>query len=37
MNEIYQYLLLIAILGIGSVWITAVFFFILYVLGVYED
>ena len=37
MNEVCQYLLLIAILGIGSVWITAVFCFILYVLGVYED
>ena len=37
MNEVLEYLLLIGVLGLGSLWITAVFCFILYVLGVYED
>jgi hypothetical protein len=33
MNEILNYLLLVAILGLAAVWITAVFCFVLYSLG----
>jgi hypothetical protein len=37
MNEIYEYLLLIAVLGLGALWITAVFCYVLMVLGGYDD
>jgi len=37
MNEILDYLLLIGVLGIASVWITAVFCFIIYTFGGYDD
>jgi len=36
MNEILEYLLLMAILGLASVWITAVFCFMVYLLGGYD-
>ena len=34
MNEVLDYLLLVAILGLGTIWATAAFCFILYTLGV---
>ena len=37
MNEVLEYLLLIGVLGISSVWITAVFCYVLVLLGVYDD
>jgi hypothetical protein len=37
MNEIYEYLLLIAVLGLGALWITAVFCYVLMILGGYDD
>jgi len=37
MNEIYQYLLLMAILGLGSLWLTAVFCFFIILVGGYDD
>jgi hypothetical protein len=37
MNEIYEYLLLIAVLGLGALWITAVFCYVLFLLGGYDD
>jgi hypothetical protein len=37
MNDILQILLLIAVLGLGAVWITAVFCYVLYALGAYDD
>jgi hypothetical protein len=37
MNEIYEYLLLIAVLGLGALWITAVFCYMVMILGGYDD
>ena len=37
MNEILEYLLLIGVLGLGAVWITAVFCYVVMVLGGYDD
>jgi len=37
MNEILDYLILIAVLGLGAVWITAVFCYVLMILGGYDD
>ena len=37
MNEVLDWLLLIGVLSVASVWITAVFCFILYTLGGYDD
>jgi hypothetical protein len=37
MNEVLDWLLLIAVLAIASVWITAVFCYVLFILGVYDD
>jgi len=36
MNEVLEYLLLMTILGVAAVWITAVFCFMVYLLGVYD-
>jgi hypothetical protein len=37
MNEVLDYLLLITILGLSSLWIMAVFCYVLFVLGRYDD
>ena len=37
MNEVLDYLLLIGVLSIGLVWITSVFCYVLFILGVYDD
>ena len=37
MNEVLEYLLLIGVLGLGSLWITAVFCYVLIILGGYDD
>lgn len=37
MNEIYEYLLLIAILSIAALWTTAMFCFFICLFGDYED
>ena len=37
MNEVYEYLLLIAILMLASIWTTAVFCFFLILFGAYDD
>lgn len=37
MNEVLDWLLLIGVLAIASVWLTAVFCFIVYTLGGYDD
>jgi len=37
MNDILDILLLIAILGLASVWITAVFCFVVMILGGYDE
>jgi hypothetical protein len=37
MNEVLEYLLLIGVLGLGAVWITLVFCYVLFILGVYDD
>jgi len=37
MNEVLDYLILIAVLGLSAVWITAVFCYVLFILGVYDD
>lgn len=37
MNDVVDWLMLIAILGLASVWITAVFCYILFILGGYDD
>jgi hypothetical protein len=36
-NEILDYLLLIGVIGVASVWVTAVFCFIVMTLGGYDD
>ena len=37
MNEVLDYLLLVGVLFLGAIWITAVFCFILAVIGGYDD
>jgi len=37
MNDVFEILMLIAVLGLGAVWITAVFCYVLFILGVYDD
>lgn len=37
MNEVLEYLLLIGVLGLGAVWITAVFCFAVMIFGGYDD
>jgi len=37
MNEVLDYLILVAVLGLGAVWITAVFCYVLMILGVHDD
>jgi len=37
MNDVLQTLILIAILGVSALWITAVFCFVVFALGVYDD
>jgi len=37
MNDVLDALILIAVLGLGAVWITAVFCYVLFILGVYDD
>jgi len=37
MNEVIDYLLLIGVLGVSSVWITAVFCYVILLLGGFED
>jgi hypothetical protein len=37
MNDVLDILILVAILGLTSVWITAVFCYVLFILGVYDD
>ena len=37
MNEVLDYLLLIAVLGLGAIWTTAVFCYFVFLLGVYDD
>ena len=36
MNDVVDWLMLIAILGLASIWITAVFCYILFILGGYD-
>ena len=37
MNDVLDTLILIAVLSLGAVWITAVFCYVLFMLGVYDD
>jgi len=37
MNEVLDYLILIAVLGLSALWITAVFCYVLFILGAYDD
>jgi hypothetical protein len=37
MNDVLETLLLVAILSLAALWVTAVFCFVLYTLGVYDD
>jgi hypothetical protein len=37
MNDVLEFLILIAVLGLGAVWITAVFCYIIFILGDYDD
>ena len=37
MNEILDWLLLIGTLAVGAVWITAVFCYVIMILGGYDD
>ena len=37
MNEILDILLLVGVLSVGAIWITAIFCFILFSVGGYED
>jgi len=37
MNEVLDYLILIAVLGLGTVWIMAVFCYVITILGGYDD
>ena len=37
MNDVLDALILIAVLGLGAVWITAVFCYVLMVLGAYDE
>ena len=37
MNDVFEILMLIAVLGLGAVWTTAVFCYVLFILGVYDD
>jgi hypothetical protein len=36
-NEILDYLLLIGVIGVASVWVTAVFCFVVMLFGGYDD
>ena len=37
MNSVLDYLILIAVIGLSAIWITAVFCYVLFLLGVYDD
>jgi hypothetical protein len=37
MNEILDVLIFIAVVGLSAVWVTAVFCYVLVLLGVYDD
>jgi len=37
MNAVLDYLILISVLGLSALWITAIFCYVLFVLGVYDD
>jgi len=37
MNEVLNYLLLVAVLGLGAVWILAVSCYVIFLLGAYDD
>jgi hypothetical protein len=37
MNDVLDILILISVLGLASVWITAVFCYVLFILGVYDE
>ena len=37
MNDVLDCLILIAVLGLSAVWIAAVFCYVLFILGVYDE
>jgi len=37
MNDVLDTLILIAVLGLALVWVTAVFCYVLFILGVYDE
>jgi hypothetical protein len=37
MNDVLDILILVAVLGLALVWVTAVFCYVLFILGVYDD